>query len=121
MIPELRKTNGSVIFISSGASVAAFAGWGAYGTSKAAINHICATLAVEEPNITSIAISPGKVDTAMQKQIREEGQAGMVPEFHAAFVQEHEKGLLLPPEKPAFVIAKLVASGSKEFSGKHLR
>ena len=76
---------------------------------------------MEEPSITSVAISPGKVDTDMQKQIREEGKTGMAADFHAVFVNEHEKGLLLPPEKPGYVIAKLVADANKEFSGKHFR
>ena len=118
-IPELRKTDGRVVFVSSGAAFGAYAGWGAYGTSKAALNHICAHLAVEEPSITSVAISPGKLDTAMQKQIREEGLAGMATEVHASFVNEHEKGLLLSPDKPGTVIAKLVDGVRKEFSGKY--
>lgn len=120
-IPELRKTNGRVVFVSSGAALGAYAGWGAYGTSKAAINHLCAHLSVEEPSITSVAISPGKVDTAMQKYIREEGEVGMAADIYAGLVNEHEKGILLPPEKPGSVIAKLVAGAKKEFSGKHFR
>lgn len=76
---------------------------------------------MEEPSITSVAISPGKVDTAMQKEIREEGKTGMTADFHASFVDEHEKGLLLPPEKPGSVIAKLVVDANKDFSGKHFR
>lgn len=110
-----------MVFISSGAATGAYAGWGAYGTSKAAVNHICAHMAVEEPAITSIAISPGKVDTDMQKQIREEGKTGMAAETHASFVNEHEKGLLLKPEQPGTVIAKLVDGANKEFSGKHFQ
>lgn len=117
----MRKTNGRVVLVSSGAAFGAYAGWGAYGTSKAAINHICAHLAVEEPAITSVAISPGKVDTDMQKQIREEGKTGMASDVHASFVDEHEKGLLLNPDKPGTVIAKLVDGANKEFSGKHFR
>ncbi|RYP49223.1 hypothetical protein DL769_011105 [Monosporascus sp. CRB-8-3] len=120
-IPELRKSNGRVVFVSSGAAYGAYTGWGAYGTSKAALNHVCAHLAVEEPSITSVAISPGKVDTAMQKQIREEGMTGMATEVHASFVNKHEKGLLLSPDKPGTVIAKLVDGARKEFSGKHFR
>ncbi|KAI1263879.1 short-chain dehydrogenase [Xylariaceae sp. FL1019] len=120
-IPELRKSSGRVVFVSSGASAGAYAGWGAYGTSKAAVNHLCAHLAVEEPTITTVAISPGKVDTAMQKQIREEGQAGMAPEVHASFVAEHDSGRLLSPDKPGTVIANLVVGATRPLNGKHLR
>ncbi|KXJ94141.1 short-chain dehydrogenase [Microdochium bolleyi] len=120
-IPELRKTNGRVVFVSSGAAFAAITAWGSYGTSKAALNHINAHLAAEEPSITSVAISPGKVDTDMQKQIREEGKTGMAEAVHASFVDEHESGKLLPADLPGSVIAKLVESAPKEFSGKHYR
>ncbi|KAI1427173.1 short-chain dehydrogenase [Xylaria sp. FL1777] len=120
-IPELRKSNGRVIFISSGASSNAYMGWGAYGTSKAALNHLCAHLAVEEPSITAVAVSPGKVDTAMQKQIREEGHHGMSPDVHASFIAEHENGRLLNPDQPGRVIAKLAIGATNTLTGKHYR
>ncbi|KAI1337109.1 short-chain dehydrogenase [Xylariaceae sp. FL0016] len=120
-ITELRRSRGRVIFVSSGAATGAYAGWGAYGTSKAALNHLCSHLAVEEPSIIAVAISPGKVDTAMQKQIREEGQKGMAPDIHASFIEEHESGRLLNPDQPGTVIAKLAIAAPKDHSGKHYR
>ncbi|KAI0183656.1 short-chain dehydrogenase [Xylaria flabelliformis] len=120
-IPEIRKSHGRVIFVSSGASSNAYIGWGAYGTSKAALDHLCAHLAVEEPSITAVTISPGKVDTAMQKQIREEGHTGMSPDVHASFVAEHENGRLLKPEQPGTVIAKLAIGATNTLTGKHFR
>ncbi|XXH03124.1 hypothetical protein Hte_009517 [Hypoxylon texense] len=120
-IPELRKSKGRVIFVSSGAAFGAYAGWGSYGTSKAALTHLCAHLAVEEPSITSVAISPGKVDTEMQKQIRDDGKTGMAPEIHASFVDEHETGKLLDPRKPGGVIAKLADGATSNLNGKHFR
>ncbi|KAI0402428.1 short-chain dehydrogenase [Xylaria palmicola] len=118
-IPELRKSNGRIVFVSSGASGHVYVGWGAYGTSKAALNHICAHLAEEEPSITAVAISPGKVDTPMQKLIREEGHNGMTPDEHAKFVSEHETGRLLRPDQPGTVIAKLAISATSSLTGKH--
>ncbi|KAI1120382.1 short-chain dehydrogenase [Nemania abortiva] len=120
-IPELRKSNGRVVFVSSGASTNPYMGWGAYGTSKAALNHLCAHLAVEEPSIISVTVSPGKVDTAMQKQIRDEGHTGMAPDVHASFVAEHETGRLLNPDQPGTVIAKLAAGATNTLTGKHYR
>ncbi|KAI3330635.1 short-chain dehydrogenase [Ustulina deusta] len=120
-IPELRKSNGRVIFISSGASSNPYIGWGAYGTSKAALNHLCAHLAVEEPSITTVTVSPGKVDTTMQKQIREDGHIGMSPDVHASFVAEHENGRLLNPDQPGTVIAKLAIGATNALTGKHYR
>ncbi|KAL7620949.1 hypothetical protein AAE478_008260 [Parahypoxylon ruwenzoriense] len=120
-IPELRKSKGRVVFVSSGAAIGAYAGWGSYGTSKAALTHLCAHLAVEEPLITSVAISPGKVDTEMQKEIRDDGKSGMTPEIYAHFVDEHESGRLLDPKKPGGVIARLVDGATSNLNGKHFR
>ncbi|KAK6820710.1 short-chain dehydrogenase [Apiospora arundinis] len=120
-IPELRKSKGRVVFISSGAATGAYTAWAAYGIGKAAINHVCAHLAVEEPDITAVAVSPGKVDTAMQQQIRELGGSSMEPNQHAGFIDEHTQGRLLRPEQPGAVIAKLVDTATKDLSGKHFR
>lgn len=110
-----------MVFISSGAAFGAYSGWGSYGTSKAALTHLCAHLAVEEPSITSVAISPGKVDTGMQKLIRDDGKTGMSPEVHKSFVDEHESGRLLDPNQPGAVIAKLVDGATSDLNGKHFR
>ncbi|KAI5867450.1 NAD(P)-binding protein [Durotheca rogersii] len=120
-IPELRKSNGRVVFISTGAAFGAYSGWGSYGTSKASLTHLSAHLALEEPAITSVAISPGKVDTDMQKQIREGGKEAMTPDLHAHFVDEHKSGRLLDPKKPGNVIARLVEGATKDVNGKHFR
>ncbi|OLL24031.1 putative oxidoreductase [Neolecta irregularis DAH-3] len=71
-IPELRKSRGRIVMVSSGASVRAYQAMGAYGSSKAAVNHLTKTLAIEEKDITTIAFRPGVVDTNMQKAIRED-------------------------------------------------
>lgn len=60
-IPELRKSKGRVVFVSSGAAVTGYEGWGAYGSSKAALNHLATTLASEEKEITSVSIRPGVI------------------------------------------------------------
>lgn len=60
-IPELRRSKGRVVFVSSGAAETPYQGWGAYGSSKAAMNHLNATLAAEEPEIMSIAVRPGVI------------------------------------------------------------
>ncbi|KAI0204133.1 short-chain dehydrogenase [Astrocystis sublimbata] len=121
-IPKLRESKGRVVFVSSGASSSAYVGWGMYGTSKAALDHLCAHLAVEEPTITAVTVSPGKVDTEMQKLIRDDGHNdGMSKEVHASFVAEHENGKLLKPEQPGTVIAKLVVGATRALAGKHFR
>ena len=119
-LPALRKTYGRIIFTSSGASVGAYSGWGAYGSSKAALNHLGLTLSVEEPDITSVAIRPGVVDTDMQKEVR-----GRADVMDAKDIQKfrtlHETGKTLRPEQPGNVIARLAVSAEKELSGKFFR
>ncbi|KAL0636008.1 hypothetical protein Q9L58_005037 [Maublancomyces gigas] len=119
-ITELRKSKGRVIFVSSGAAVTGYQGWGAYGASKAAMNHLSITLAAEEPDITSIAIRPGVMDTQMQQEIREKhGQA--MGDHHKRFTKLKEDEKLLRPEQPGHVIAKLALGGGNELSGQFLK
>ena len=41
-VPELRKSKGSIVFVSSGAAVRGVPGWGPYSASKAAMNSLAA-------------------------------------------------------------------------------
>jgi NAD(P)-dependent dehydrogenase (short-subunit alcohol dehydrogenase family) len=66
-LPSLRATKGRIVLTSSGAAQSAYQGWGAYGAGKAVLNHLAMTLSVEEPDVTTISIRPGVVDTEMQR------------------------------------------------------
>ncbi|KAF7726843.1 hypothetical protein EC973_008350 [Apophysomyces ossiformis] len=118
-LPSLRKSKGAIIMVSSGAASKGYCGWGAYGASKAALNHLTQTLGVEEPNVTSIALRPGVCDTEMQGLIREKGQVAMGSDF-SKFVDLHREGKLNPPEAPGHVIAALAAKASHGLSGRFL-
>lgn len=120
-IPYLRETKGRLIFTSSGAATGAYTAWGAYGTSKAALNHLSKHIAVEEPDITSVAVSPGRVDTDMQKELREKGKAEMAPKDHEAFSKEFEAGTLVRPEQSGGVIANLAVSAKPELAGQYFK
>lgn len=119
-LPHLREVNGRVINVSSGAAVKTTVGWGAYSASKAALNHFNATLAHEEMTVTAIAMRPGKVDTMMQGLIRAEGAQTMEDERHAYFVDAHEHGDLLPPEKPGRALALLALRADPSWSGEFM-
>lgn len=75
----LRNTHGwqaqkSIINITSGAASKPYYGWSVYGSSKAALDMMTRTLAVEQADAPHGAkvfgISPGVVDTDMQAAIR---------------------------------------------------
>ncbi len=119
-LPELRKRNGRVINVSSGAAKKVIRGWSAYCAAKAALTHLNRVLAAEEPDITAIALRPGVVDTAMQEAIRKNGSAGMDAEKHDYFMKLKADGKLEPPEIPARAIAWLALHAPREWSGEFL-
>lgn len=120
-IPLLRETKGRIVFTSSGAAVHGYAGWGAYGSSKAAMNSLAQHIAVEEPEIATVAVGPGRVDTQMQVEIREQGSEGMTKEMYADFVNVFENGKLNKPEWPGNVIAKLAVEAKPELNGGYFK
>jgi NAD(P)-dependent dehydrogenase (short-subunit alcohol dehydrogenase family) len=67
-LPALRKVSGSVVNITSDAATEAYAGWGGYGSSKAALEHLSSVLAAEEPEVRVLSIDPGDMQTRMQQQ-----------------------------------------------------
>ena len=119
-LPFLRKTHGRIILTSSGAATGTYSTWGAYGSSKAALNHLAMTLAVEEPDIITIAIRPGVVDTDMQSVVRAHNQVMDLNDAEK-FKTLYEDGKLLRPNQPGNVMARLVLDCGKALSGKFLR
>ncbi|KAJ4339147.1 hypothetical protein N0V95_007865 [Ascochyta clinopodiicola] len=119
-LPSLRKTHGRIIITSSGAATGAYQGWAAYGSGKAVLNHVALTLAVEEPDVTTVSIRPGVVDTEMQRAIREEHHKTMSASDQEKFQGFHKEGKLVRPEQPGGVIANLSLRAEKGLSGKFL-
>lgn len=121
-IPELRKTKGNIIAVLSGASTTAYNGWGAYGASKAALNHFVLSVASEESDISAISVAPGVVDTNMQNDIRNKFGQNMTKDSLKKFVDLHKNNELLPPEVPATCYVNLALNGwDKTINGKYLR
>ena len=85
------------------------------------MNSFAMYLAVEEPEITNICIYPGRVDTAMQKDLRESGSGSMLSEEYEGFVTAFQEGSLLKPEQPGHVMAKFVVDAKPELSGRMIR
>ncbi len=57
-----------VLNLSSDAAVEAYEGWGGYGSSKAALDHISAVLAQEHPDLRVYAVDPGDMNTRMHQE-----------------------------------------------------
>jgi NAD(P)-dependent dehydrogenase (short-subunit alcohol dehydrogenase family) len=66
-LPALTSNGGVVVNITSDAAVESYAGWGGYGSSKAALDHLSAILAAENPDISVYAFDPGDMRTEMHQ------------------------------------------------------
>jgi NAD(P)-dependent dehydrogenase (short-subunit alcohol dehydrogenase family) len=59
---------GTVLNITSDAAVEPYAGWGGYGSSKAALEQVTRVLAAEHPQLRVLAVDPGDMNTRMQQE-----------------------------------------------------
>ena len=66
VLPHLRP-GARVISVTSDAAVEAYAGWGGYGASKAALEHASAVLAQERPDLRVLVVDPGDMRTEMHQ------------------------------------------------------
>ena len=60
-------SGGTVVNISSDAAVEAYEGWGGYGSAKAALDHLSAVLAQENPGVRVLSFDPGDMRTDMHQ------------------------------------------------------
>ena len=66
-LPLLVASHGAVVDVTSDAAVEGYEGWGAYGTSKAALDQLGNVLAVEEPDVRVWSFDPGDMRTQMHQ------------------------------------------------------
>jgi NAD(P)-dependent dehydrogenase (short-subunit alcohol dehydrogenase family) len=67
-LPLLRESaDPRILNVSSDASVAHYPSWGGYGSSKAALDHLSATLAEEDSALRVWAVDPGDMRTEMHQ------------------------------------------------------
>jgi NAD(P)-dependent dehydrogenase (short-subunit alcohol dehydrogenase family) len=66
-LPRLRD-GGAIVNVTSDAAIEPYAGWGGYGSSKAALDQLSAILAQEHPALRIYAVDPGDMRTRMHEQ-----------------------------------------------------
>jgi NAD(P)-dependent dehydrogenase (short-subunit alcohol dehydrogenase family) len=98
------RGSGLVVHVSSDAAVAAYPRWGAYGVSKAALDHLNRSWAVEVPEVQFFSVDPGEMDTDM----------------HAAAVPEADPATLARPHDVAQRIARMIADSDRIESGSRV-
>jgi NAD(P)-dependent dehydrogenase (short-subunit alcohol dehydrogenase family) len=63
-----RMPDGAVVLnVTSDAAVEPYAGWGGYGSSKAALDQLTAILAAEDPELRIYSVDPGDMRTQMHQ------------------------------------------------------
>jgi len=69
-LPLLRQTAGTIINVTSDAAVSPYEGWGGYGSSKAALEHLSRILALElhGSGVRVIVADPGNMDTELHRE-----------------------------------------------------
>jgi len=66
--PDLRRSGGVVVHVSSDAAVEAYPGWGGYGSAKAALDQLTAVIGAENPDLAVYALDPGDMATDLHQQ-----------------------------------------------------
>jgi NAD(P)-dependent dehydrogenase (short-subunit alcohol dehydrogenase family) len=69
-VPLLAARRGLIVNITSDAALGAYAGWGPYGASKAALELLTRTLAVEliDQGVSAVLVDPGDMRTRMHQE-----------------------------------------------------
>ena len=92
------RGRGTVLNVSSDAAVEAYPTWGAYGASKAALDHLSRIWAAELEGtaVRVVSVDPGEMDTAM----------------HAAAIPDADPAALARPEDVAAAIIDRLESAA---------
>jgi NAD(P)-dependent dehydrogenase (short-subunit alcohol dehydrogenase family) len=65
-LPHMRE-GGRIVNVTSDAAVEPYEGWGGYGSSKAALEHLTRILAAERPDLRVYSVDPGDMRTRMHQ------------------------------------------------------
>nr|WP_206439295.1 SDR family oxidoreductase [Streptomyces scabichelini] len=110
-LPELRANRGSVVNVSSVGGVLAMPGRAYYGASKAALNSLTRSLAVElAPDVRINAVLPGPVDTKLWERALPDGPDG-VAELREQVIAGTPMGRFGTPDEVATWVCHLLDPG----------
>ncbi len=105
----VKRDRGAVINISSGAATSAAPYWTAYSASKAGLDNLTRTLAVDLKGtaVRTYSLHPGITETKMQDTLRGATSDQLPPERSRFFIDEQLNGKVLDPSVPAQAIVWL--------------
>jgi NAD(P)-dependent dehydrogenase (short-subunit alcohol dehydrogenase family) len=104
--PMLLRGSGLVVHVSSDAATTAYPRWGAYGVSKAALDHLARIWAaeLEGTGVRFLSVDPGEMDT----------------EMHRAAMPDADRAALARPADVARAIAGMIRDSAAIPSGSRL-
>ncbi len=113
------RRRGSIVNISSAAAVFTGPNWTAYAASKAGLDHLTRTLAVEleGTGVRVNALHPGIIETAMVHTLRTAAPEQLPEDRRRFFEDVGAKGEMAAPEMPAIVIAWLASDATRDLNG----
>ncbi len=105
--PMVLRGRGLIVHVTSDASVEAYPRWGAYGASKAALDHLGRILGaeLEGTGVRVVTVDPGEMRTRM----------------HADAMPEADPATLLEPEVVAARVVRLMGAGDAVPSGARVQ
>jgi NAD(P)-dependent dehydrogenase (short-subunit alcohol dehydrogenase family) len=68
LLAPVMREGGVIVNVTSDAGVEGYAGWGGYGSSKAALEQLSRVLAAEHPRLRVYWVDPGDMNTRMQQE-----------------------------------------------------
>lgn len=100
------RGRGLIVHLSSDAAVSAYPRWGAYGVSKAALDHLALTWAVEleGTGVRVLSVDPGEMNTRM----------------HAEAMPDANPATLLDPARVAEALAAVIQHADRWPTGSRL-
>ena len=80
-LPLLMRSSGTIVNVSSDAAVNAYPGWGGYGSSKAALEHVSRTFVAEIDGfgVSGLVVDPGSMDTKMHRDAEPDADFAAMP------------------------------------------
>ncbi len=104
VLPGMVKHNkGVIVNVSSGAAISVDQGWSVYAASKAGLDQLTRTAAIDlkDAAIRVYSLHPGLVDTQMQATLRAATPDRLPPDRRQYFIDQKEEGRVQSPEVPA--------------------
>jgi NAD(P)-dependent dehydrogenase (short-subunit alcohol dehydrogenase family) len=120
-LPDLVERGGRFVTLSSTAANLPIEGLSAYCVAKAGLHMLVQVLALEAPQVTSLSVQPGPVDTGMHDALRADARSALAPERAQFYHDLRSQDRLRPPDVPGRSVAWLTLAAPPDWSGQEIQ